>query len=66
VLANCPEFLTLDPRVINDRKNSFIGWDFDGEIMGNLIRYSPNAFLNDNYDEVEAKIQYLVFGIKFI
>lgn len=60
VLTNCPEFITLDPKFINDRKNSFIGWGFDGEELGNIIRYTPNAFLNNNYDDIESKIQYLV------
>ena len=53
VLLNCPEFLTLNPKVINDRKKAFIGWDFDGENLGNIIRNSPEAFLNNHYDDME-------------
>ena len=60
VLTNCPDFLALDPAIINDRKNSFIGWDFDGEVLGDVIRNSPNAFLSNDYDDIEDKIQYLV------
>ena len=60
VLKNCPEFLTLHPDLILDRKKSFIGWGFDGDDLGNIIRYAPNALLDDNYDDTEAKISYLI------
>ena len=57
VIKNCPELLTLDPEVAMDRKNSFIGWGFDGHDFGNIIRYSPEAFLDNNYDHTENKIR---------
>ena len=34
LLLKCPEFITLDPKIVNDRKKSFIGWGFDGPDLG--------------------------------
>ena len=34
LLLKCPEFITLNPNVINDRKKSFTGWGFDGPDLG--------------------------------
>ena len=59
-LRNCPELMTLEPEIAFDRKNSFIGWGFEGHNLGNIIRYSPNAFLDDNADATEIKIQYMM------
>ena len=59
VLMNCPEYITLSPKVIRDRRESFIGWDFDGHVLGDIIRFCPEAFLESDYDKMEAKIQYL-------
>ena len=33
---------------------------FEGHNLGNIIRYSPNAFLDDNADSTEIKIQYMM------
>ena len=52
--------MTLEPEIAFDRKNSFIGWGFEGHNLGNIIRYSPNAFLDDNADTTEIKIQYMM------
>ena len=59
-LRNCPELMTLEPEIAFDRKKSFIGWGFEGHNLGNIIRYSPNAFLDDNADATEIKIQYMM------
>jgi len=59
VLMNCPEYITLSPKIIRDRRESFIGWDFDGHVLGDIIRFCPEAFLESDYDKMEAKIQYL-------
>ena len=59
-LRNCPELMTLEPEIAFDRKKSFIGWGFEGHNLGNIIRFSPNAFLDDNADTTEIKIQYMM------
>jgi len=59
-LRNCPELMTLEPEIAFDRQKSFIGWGFEGHNLGNIIRYSPNAFLDDNADATEIKIQYMM------
>ena len=60
VLRNCPEIATLNPMTIMDRKDSFFGWGFEDHALGDIIRYAPRAFLEDDFDVIECKVRYIL------